>query len=818
MTGTEHEVRRVARKWAQLTARAAQEVRENVLRGSSAEAEPWVQAARKMYASLGLSHAGATAEQLAGLVAQQWVFEAVHRSPSSENDFDLQGVLAARETSGVFSSNTALAFRRAVEAAPLDAWQAYHEQFLAEYSPALRKRSGSYFTPAAAIGYLVRSVDDLLREQFSAPNGLGDLFAPADSTPLRERRLMAVDPACGVGGFLLGAMQWARANGHQVDTFPDALLGFEIAPQTCLAARSLSSYGGGRRVLCLDPLACPPEELPLLGDWIQAAGTHAHSHGQPPILIVFANPPYSNFGSHAGGRWISQELNEYKRGLGEKKTNLDDDYIRFLRWGQICLDRVGAGILAYVTSNTFLSGITHRRMRESLLESFDELYVLNLHGGAKHKRQSGGAIDENIFAIQQGVALHLFVKRPAGGQPKKTRRLGRLHLAEIRGQRAEKIRILSEASLKTTVWREESPAPDYFFFQSRPRTPRPEYQQGVPLNEVFGEYVSGVQTKNDRVFVGRTRAEVQEKVIAFLAMQKEPREFSPSCLRRYITAPFDQRWVYYEPTLLGRARLKVMRHMLPNNLGLVFMRQSANDGEYDHFLAVDALVSDRVFYSAHGAAFLAPLYLKDAEQNAREGEQGRTNFNHAWLQEFASRIQRTLLLVGRGDFTENFGPEDVFAFLYAAFHSKSYRANNADLLRREFPRAPWPSSAAQFQTLSTLGQRLVALHCFPSPLPSTCTLQGAGDGRIGRGFPKFEPVGDNQPGKIAINPTQAFTDVAPDDWQWRVGGYSVLRHWLKARRGCGLPAEEIATFQQLLGICQQSRRLAQQIEQALSKE
>ena len=210
-----------------------------------------------------------------------------------------------------------------------------------------------------------------------------------------------------------------------------------------------------------------------------------------------------------------------------------------------------------------------------------------------------------------------------------------------------------------------------------------------------------MQTKNDRLYTDFSREELAARMEAHLAGGDVP--YSPECIVPYMLAPFDVRWIYYEPRLLGRARHSVMRHMLRPNLGLVFMRQSTTPGEYNHFLAVRSLVSDRVFHSAHGAPFLAPLYLYD-------GPNRSANLRPEAVRRFAEAWNLRFVHDGRGDMKKTFGPDDVFNYIYAVVHGTDYRRRFDAELRIGFPRVPILADRDKSRRLCELGGELVRLH------------------------------------------------------------------------------------------------------------
>jgi predicted helicase len=275
--------------------------------------------------------------------------------------------------------------------------------------------------------------------------------------------------------------------------------------------------------------------------------------------------------------------------------------------------------------------------------------------------------------------------------------------------------------------------------------------------------VSGVQTKNDAVFVGFTPAEVARQVRQWLAGQGEKAELDERLIRPYLVAPFDRRWIYYDPRLIGRARYGVMQHLLRPNLALVFMRQSTVPGEYDHFLAVDCPVSDRAFYSRRGAPFLAPLWT---EPDAI----GQSNLAPSFVAECQAATG------------SRWEPITLFHYLYAVCHAPTYRRRYDALLRRDFPRWPLPPDREALERLAAAGRQLGTLHLLqPGIREPGPVLAPAANGKIETG-------------------------------DFRIGGYDVIRRWHAQRRRRALTQAEEEHAARLAAIGAETARLRREID------
>jgi hypothetical protein len=654
-------------------------------------------------------------------------------------------------------------------------WEYLLENLWALTDAGPRRRRGGYFTPQPIVRFIVRSVDTMLRRELNIAGGLA----------CENTSLSIIDPACGSGAFLLGVTEYIREfcerdDGEQRwlrmarDVLPRRLVGIDVMPACC----------GATEILL---------ETQLATRWSAHCGNildevdYARALFADRVPVIVGNPPYANFGRRNRGSWILGQLDAYKAGLHEKKHNLEDDFIKFLRWGQYWIDQSGCGILAMVTNNTYLRGLTHRQMRASLAVTFDHIYLLDLHGNRKKReRTPAGDVDENVFGIQQGVAIGVFVKcRPAG-----RREDCRIRHADLWGSRSEKLSTLAKADVEQLPGQPLQPRAPCCFFVPHGDNDEDAYLHWPRLDQIFQQHVSGVQTKCDALFVGLTREEVEQRMRACLADAARGRfaadlpawlprkttgvSFDARRIRPYMVAPWDARWIYYEPRLLGRSRERVMRHLDGDNTALVFMRQATDPDTYDHFLATRILVSDRVFYSAHGAPFVAPLFTMETGSQI-------TNFSRSFLKDLEVRVGARWDDEGTGP-APSFGTRDVFHWIYALVHSPRYRRRNHAMLSIDFPRIPWPIDFGTFGELARLGKELVEIHVdIAAETPRSVVhvpMPGAFHGEVTAGDPRWIA-----PGTLLLNRELTwFEPIEEAVWQFRIGGYAVLHRWLQQRR------------------------------------
>jgi len=299
----------------------------------------------------------------------------------------------------------------------------FYETFLAAYNPKERKRLGVYYTPLPVVSYVVKSVHKLLKEKFGKPEGL----ATSDVTLL--------DPAAGTLTFVVQAIKQVqkelkeKKKGGLISSYIEEhvlphFYAFEIliAPYTVghfKASMTLEEMGFQFKederfqfylTNALEMKA--PMQRSFLVDLAREGQEAKRIKEEVPILVVLGNPPYS-VSSENKSDFIENLMGDYKEDVRDERNiqPLSDDYIKFIRFAHWKIEQAGRGIIGFITNNSYLSGLIHRGMRKKLLETFDEIHILNLHGSSRiGERAPDDTKDENVFDIQQGVAIALFLK------------------------------------------------------------------------------------------------------------------------------------------------------------------------------------------------------------------------------------------------------------------------------------------------------------------------------------------------------------------------------------------------------------------------
>ena len=783
----------------------------------------------------------------------------------------------------------------------------FYETFLAAYDPELREQRGVYYTPEPVISYIVRSVDHLLRERFGCPEGLADhgkaRYRDDDGAEREAHRVLVLDPACGTGSFLYAVVDHIREHhqtsgrtgmwrGYVKDHLLPRLFGFELL----MAAYAMAHLKLGMQLAALDLPEAAREDWAYPFDAGERLGVYLTNTLDPgesqtasmfgplraltqeanaavgvkrdlPIMVVLGNPPYSGHSANASRRdgtltWIGELIEDYKQvdgqPLGERNPKwLQDDYVKFIRFGQWRIQESGAGILAFITNHAYLDNPTFRGMRQQLMDTFTDIYLLDLHGNSKKKeRAPDGGVDQNVFDIQQGVAIGIFVKQAGRNGPASVRH------GDLWGDREGKYTALGESDVTTTTWEELEPESPGYLFKPWDKELEREYRQWSRINEIMPVSSVGVVTARDKLTIHWSRDEVMRTVRDFAALPPEEArseyrlgrdaqdwkvqlaqdDLNDAGLRAELVTsilyrPFDTRHTYYTGASRGficRPRAEVMRHMLDgHNLGLSTTRSTEIQGGFEHvFVSKDMIQHHTV--SLKEVNYLYPLYLYPSEQEIEQGlyEAGsrRPNLSPRFTKELAERLKLEFIDDGRGDLESSFGPEDVFHYIYAVLHSPSYRERYAQFLRADFPRIPPPDGLDRFRALAALGRELTAVHLLESPAldASKVGFPIAGENLVAQGYPKYVGPGERPPhgreplqaGRVYINGGgrlargQYFEGIEPEVWEFRIGGYQPLDKWLKDRKGRWLGYDDQMHYIRMAAALRETIRLMAAIDAA----
>jgi hypothetical protein len=602
----------------------------------------------------------------------------------------------------------------------------------------------------------------------------------------------------------------------------------------------------------------------------EEANAAAQIKRELPILAVIGNPPYS--GHSANRSWemipdhktkklkrfptfIGSLVQDYYqvdgRPLGEKNPKwLQDDYVKFIRWGQWRIERTGAGVLAFIANHGYLDNPTFRGMRQSLMSSFTEIYLLNLHGNSKKKEKSpDGLPDENVFDIQQGVAVGIFVKERGISTP------ARVFYSDIWGTRDRKYKALLESGIGATRWNVLNPYSPQHLFVPQEKGRRAEYERGRKLTEIFPVNSVGIVTARDHLTIAWSHHEIWQRVRRFESLPiddaRNKYELGPDArdwkvrlaqgdlrssgpreanVQPITYRPFDVRFTYYTGLSRGflcRPRPETMRHMVQTrNVALLTTRQTRD--KWDAF-ATRTLVGHKSL-SAYDITSVFPLFVTKAIDGQETRQFGlheasdKENLEPHFVADFENALGLSFSRNGV-DSASSFTPRDVFDYTYSIFYSPGYRARYAEFLKSDFPRVPLTSDVGLFRALCAKGAELVALHLLESPVLENPIAHYPVKGKnlVEKGFPKYVAPGEPEPGtgtklksgRVYINNDQYFDCVAPEVWNFHIGGYQVCEKWLKDRRGRTLTYDDQLHYCKVVTALSETIRLMREIDELI---
>ena len=774
----------------------------------------------------------------------------------------------------------------------------FYETFLAAYESSLRKSRGVYYTPEPVVNFIVRSVDDILDKVFDLQYGLGNrkvtILDPATGT---GTFLYAVIKQIRDNVKKYGIDNW---NSFLRDTkLVNRLFGFELlmTPYT-IAHLKLGLLLGDLgykfapeerlKVYLTNALEEGIKEGDLIPGITQIIAEESSQAGKVkteiPVMVVLGNPPYSVSSQNAskrkrvlnqderyladveytGSAWnriyktgkagktitelthIGELLELYKgRVRLEKEKNiqpLDDDYIKFIRFAQDQIQKnpKGYGIIGFITNHSYLNGLIHRGMREELLKYFDTLYIMDLHGNSLLKETTpDGNVDQNVFDIQQGVAILIAVREKSDPDYFSTayksrdgiKEMAKVLYYDLWGSREDKYKFLESTSLDNVDWIELQPTePNYFFTAINYSLDiEKEYQNYWNIQDIFLVYSNVIETGKDDVLISFDRNEIKEFVTQLS---------NPEILDQYISdiykiadspnwnffksrslivkngiendliqpiyyRPFDIRFTYYH-SILRRMQEKVLTNLIQDNLGLLAMRQVASgDNQYTHFMVCNQIVDNRSFFSNRGRPSVFPLYTYPNTENKQTNLflEKTPNLSPKFLEAIKEKLGKIPT------------PEEIFYYAYAIFHSPTYRTRYAEFLKIDFPRLPLTSNQKLFHELAIKGEELVNLHLMKSDKLNNLitTYQTIGDNQV------TEVTYNSELQRVYINKQSYFTDIPPHIWEFKIGGYQVLDKWLKDRKNANrkLSIEEINHYQKIVIALTETLRLMQEIDRII---
>lgn len=705
-----------------------------------------------------------------------------------------------------------------------DPYLYFYEDFLHSYDPQKKVEAGVYYTPSPIVECIIRNLQEILITKFNFKEGLA------------HPQTKILDFACGTGTFLFeiyktifsqessqGALKTSVIKNHILKN----VYGFELLiPAYCVAHLKLSQFLKEEANYTL----CENERIPvyltntlelktqdnvkgMLGliPVLAKEGKMAQSVKEDnKILVITGNPPYKGESKNqfkyiddlikpyfpnlnkttlerVTGKKVEEARNFLRDEIKEKNSKwLNDDYVKFIRFAENKIHKAGKGIIGIITNHGFLDNPTFRAMRWHLMNTFEQIYIVDLHGNAKKKEKSpDGSLDNNVFDIQQGVCISFFIKKQ--GLPK-----GIFH-KDLYGTRESKFNALQTLNILNSPFTKVDPIAPFYLFTPQNTQLWQEYIKGISLRDVFEEISVGIVTGKD------------EKVIAFTSTILESNvrinytNFEKKYVKNINYRPFDTRKIYYnteEKTIIERPRKKIMQHFIEKeNIGLIFRRNIVRNSYDDVFISNK--MSDLNSFGSHGSV-IAPLYLYEVEKKDQKSliKNKSPNFKKS----FFTFIKETF---------GNISPEEILAYIYGVLHSTSYRKKYLEFLKVDFPCIPFNVDLEEFKRLSSLGQKLINAHLLKEDaIPSG--LMGLPDFLKEQNFIVEKIRYEEKEQRLFYNQSGYFGNVSKEVWDFKIGGYQVLDKFLKSRKGIDI-SEDLAHLQKVIKILDVTIKIMKEI-------
>lgn len=758
----------------------------------------------------------------------------------------------------------------------------FYEDFLSHYDPELKEVRGVYYTPEPVVRFIVRSVDELLKSTFEVAAGVADRSFLELDDGSKAHKVIILDPATGTGTFLSSVIDQIysfEADEGRAGNWPtyvrESLLprvfGFELlmAPYTICHLKlglSLTKSGfefddderlGVFLTNSLEEAQSLSEGSPFMKALREEGIRASYVKSEAPVMVVLGNPPYSGHSANSG-----EFLNKLLRGFditeGEDTESyfhingvsirerqpkwLNDDYVKFIRFSQWKIEKNGCGILAFITNHNYLSAPTFRAMRASLLNTFDEIYILDLHGSAKRRdKAADGSADQNVFDIQQGVAIGIFVKTDDNDHGEEAV----VRYSDLRGPRSTpglknprgKYEWLESHSVEKTKWKELEPTAPGFLFVPRDKKIGAEYNAGIALNDLFEASGVGMVGGRDHFNFSFTREEMEQRVYDFVSMEdEEAREFfelgkdstawsvkkARHDIERHgdvkerivpiLYRPFDYRYTYYTGKsngFLARPTDKVNGLMSNGeNIAICSSRSVEIASGWSHVLATDSMVQHHVV-STKEVNHLFPLWTCSDVMGAISKHH---NLSQKAIGQFVSKLGIEFKEGSSGK-SGCFGEEDIFHYVLAVLHSAEYRQRYSEPLRDSYAKIPITSSLKLFKKLCKIGKTLRGTMLLDVGPPKDVKFPAKGDNTVQSDYIELDDENN-----LWINEDQYFTGIDELTYSFSVGGTNITTKWLEDRDGRALTTDDVVHYMKMLSAIRALADIGEDIDDAIDEE
>lgn len=487
--------------------------------------------------------------------------------------------------------------------------------------------------------------------------------------------------------------------------------------------------------------------------------------------------------------------------------------------------------MAFITNHSYLKNPTFRGMREQLLEDFDEIYIMDLHGNRNRSATTpDGRHDQNVCNIRQGVAIGIYIKHDGeGGEDS----VADVYHTDVWGTREEKYEFLRTTDFEDVSWEEATPQEPFFVFEPRDQALADDYHKWVSIPNIFSEYgdpAPGIVTTHKEFAISLTAERQKEKVRTFLDTdtESEAREYYNLCsqdqwlyneAKTHLSRanwedkiveiqeqPFDKQYTVYDSHVaVHRRTSRLSKHMLAGeNISLSVPRRTELT-PFDHAFVCDGLMTH------HGVSnkeinYQFPLYLypnaPDEVYEPLDNPDRTTNINGRLLSELSTQYSKTIQ------------PEQVFNYTYAILYAPSYRLTYSQFMESDFPKIPFPEDSETFDILVGLGEQLTELHLLKHPCLQSpgVRFEGDGDNRVSERTGKYYRHYDEETERFYLNSDQYFAPVPEDVWKYEIGNRPIVETWIQARIREELSLDDIMRFCKIVRAVQETLQIQEEID------
>jgi hypothetical protein len=797
----------------------------------------------------------------------------------------------------------------------------FYEGFLKEYDGLQRVERGVYYTPDPVVDFIVRSVHESLKTEFGLELGLADTTTWHEMVATGRAEwpknpktgkvnidwvkkikgsafVQILDPATGTGTFLKHIINiihdeikrkhiresvtqdWMIYwNNYVYHKLLPRLYAFELMMASYSVAHMkigmhLKSLGyrfeNERRLNIYLTNTLEPHvenmQANLFFSSVGAESLAANNIKQHRLFtVIVGNPPYSGISSN-NNTWISSLIDDYKyvdgEYFGERKHWLNDDYVKFLRFGESLINNCGKGILGFINNHSFIDNPTFRGMRWHLLATYDKILIHDLHGSSLKKEVCpDGSIDQNVFDIQQGVSINIFTKT---GKIKAAE-LSEVFHFDLFGKRDLKYDFLIDKTLDVNDFKKLMPEKPYLFFVPRSKVGLSKYNEGFEINELFQSNTVGFVTANDGLNISFSNEEMAVKISDLFSLEehiwrikykrkKDSRDwtyltakndaienFKEINTKEFSYRPFDKRVTLYTGKsrgLYSSPQPRTMHNFLAgSNYGIALCKQFKTGDTYQHVFITNSIIESS-FVSNRTSEITSVLPLYKYGEISTQLTIDKTiekipNLNQDIVVQITDKLGQCYEKEQEpqdnkcytndskfgDDLKKSFSPIDLLDYNYSVLHSPTYRKDYGEFLKVGFPRIPYPTDHKNFWQLVRLGSELRQIHLLESSTVFQFITEFVGNGNqeviksMSNKSPGWIVRDENQTiGDVWINDEQYFSNVPAVAWNFYIGAYQPAQKWLKDRKGRVLSDEDVKHYQKIIVALTETDRIMQEID------